>query len=273
MNKWRIRMAAASLTVAGPALAGSVLELLTTEYTQDPPILGTVEISTLDNLSRIEITSITSNESGGMIFRGDRGEMIAIDHEVQQYYVIDQAMMNRMATQVSDAMQQMQQALEAMPPEQRALAEQMMQRQMQPAEAPAKPPVTLSKTGETDEIAGYDCEYYDVMQESRKIRDLCVTTWEEIEEGRQVAAAMMQVADFFESMREAFAGAGGLDVMDRQQEMFSYMEQLQGYPVLSRDYDATGKMTMESRLQSAGHVEVAEALFEPPNGYTQQALQ
>lgn len=273
MSSGRVRVALAGLLLAGPATAGSVLELLTTEYKQDPPILGTVEISTLDNSSRIEITSITSNESGGMIFRGDTGDMVVIDHEVQQYYVLDQATMNRLATQVSDAMQQMREALEAMPPEQRALAEQMMQQQIRPAAAPPAPPSTLSRTGESDEIAGFECEYYDVMREGRKIRSLCVTAWEQIEEGREVASAMMQVAKFFENMREAMSGAGGLDVMDRQQEMFAYMEELHGYPVLSRDYDATGKLTMESRLQSAGHAEIPESLFEPPNGYTQQALQ
>lgn len=273
MNRWRGLLIPAVLLLSTQAPASSVLELMTTEYTQDPPILGTVEISTAGSSTRIEITSITSNESGGMIFNGDRKEMIAIDHSVQEYYVIDEAMMNQMAAQVSDAMQQMQEALEAMPPEQRALAEQMMQGRM-PSAAPApKPEVSLKETGASDSIAGHDCAYFDVMQGDRKIRELCVTDWDDIEEGREVATAIMHVADFFESMRQAFSGAGGLDVMDRQREMFGYMDELDGYPVLSRDFDAAGQLTMESRLQSSGHVEVNPLLFEPPHGYLQQSLQ
>ncbi|HSD69257.1 MAG TPA: hypothetical protein VLB07_06885, partial [Woeseiaceae bacterium] len=77
--------------------AGAVLELVTTEYTQDPPIIGTVEISTEGRESRIEITSVTSNESGGMIYRSGKKEMIAMDHAAREYYIIDQATMDRMA--------------------------------------------------------------------------------------------------------------------------------------------------------------------------------
>lgn len=246
---------------------------MSTEYAQDPPVVGTVEISTMGKSSRIEITSVSSSESGGMIYNAERQEMIAIDHGAQEYYVIDKEMMNRMASQVSQAMAQMKEALAAMPPEQRALAEQMMKQQMPQPQLEAGPPVDINKTGESGSIAGYDCDYYDVMQDGRRIRDLCVTGWDDIDEGRDVAAAMMELAGFFKSMREAFAGAGGMGVMDRQQEMFAYMRELEGYPVLSRDYDAAGELQTESRLRSAGHVDLSPELFEPPASYRQQALQ
>lgn len=262
-----------SALLCGPAHAGSVLELLTTEYKQEPPIIGTVQISTSGDSSRLEITSVSSNESGGMIYRADSKEMIAIDHEAQEYFVIDQETMDRIAAQVSAQLQAMQEELAAMPPEQRALAEQMMQMKMPDADAEAVPASMLEKTGESDTVSGFECEYYDVMREGRKIRDLCMTSWEDIEEGREVASAMMKLADFFENMRKAFSGTGGLDVMDRQQEMFAYMEALNGYPVYSRDYDASGRLESEARLQSAGHEEISPAMFEPPPGYMERALQ
>ncbi len=264
---------AATTLVAPIALASSVLELMTTEFDKNPPVVGTVEISTMGKSSRVEITSVSSSESGGMIYNAERQEMIAIDHGAQEYYVIDKEMMDQMAGQVSDAMKQMQEALDAMPPEQRALAEQMMKQRMPQPQVEAGPPVELNKTGESDSIAGYDCEYYDVMQEGRRIRELCITGWDDIEEGREVAGAMMELAGFFESMREAFAGAGGLGVMDRQQEMFAYMRDLNGYPILSRDYDAAGTLQTESKLRSAGRVDLNPALFEPPESYREQALQ
>jgi hypothetical protein len=101
---------------------------------------------------------------------------------------------------------------------------------------------------------------------------LCVTPWSEIAEGKQAAQAMMELADFFENMRKAFAGAGGLDAMDRQQEMFAYMEELGGYPVLSRDYDSNGRLESESRLQAARSEKISAALFDPPPGYLQLEL-
>jgi hypothetical protein len=253
------------------AHAGAVLELLTTEYTQDPPIIGTVQISTEGRESRIEITSVSSNESGGMIYRSGKKEMIAMDHAAREYYVIDQATMDRMAAQVRSAMEQTQAALDAMSPEERALAEQMIQRSLS-ADAEAVVDYKLVASGKGDEIAGFECSYYDVVQDGRKIRDLCVTPWSEIAEGKQAAEAMMELADFFENMRKAFAGAGGLDAMDRQQEMFAYMEELGGYPVLSRDYDVNGRLESESRLQAARSENISASLFDPPPGYQQLEL-
>lgn len=272
MKKMRFAAILPVLAMLSPAAhAGAVLELLTTEYTEDPPIIGTVQISTEGRESRIEITSVTSNESGGMIYRSGKKEMIAMDHAAREYYVIDQATMDRMAEQVRLAMEQTEAALESMTPEDRALAEQMMKRSREDADRGAKH--KLVALGSQDKIAGYECDYYDVMQEDRKIRDLCVTPWSAIAEGKQAATAMMELADYFENMREAFAGAGGLDAMDRQQEMFAYMEELGGYPVLSRDYDTDGRLLSESRLQSARSEKISPSMFEPPPGYQQLDLQ
>lgn len=269
----RALAALAAAAISPPALSGAAMELMTSEYRQDPPILGTVEIWTDGDLSRLEITSISSSESGGLIYRADRKEMVAIDNVEQEYYVIDQEMMDRMAAQVNEQMRLMQEQLAAMPPEQRALAEQMMQVRLPKQDADAAPASTLKKTGESDTVSGFDCDYYDVIREGRKIRDICITPWDELEEGREVAGAMMSLADFFEDMRKAFAGTGGLQVMDRQQEMFEYMEELNGYPVYSRDYNPAGQLVMESRLKSAGHVDVDPVLFEPPEGYIERQLQ
>jgi hypothetical protein len=177
-----------------------------------------------------------------------------------------------MAAQVRSAMEQTEAALEAMPPEERALAEQMIQRPLT-SEEQAELKHKLVSTGTSDRIAGFDCRYYDVMQGGSKIRDLCITPWDKIEEGREAAQAMKELADFFENMRKAFAGAGGLDVMDRQQEMFDYMEELGGYPVLSHDYDLEGKLESESRLRAARSEKISPALFDPPPSYKQLELQ
>lgn len=273
LMKMRIVPMLLAVAATSPAVhAGAVLELLTTEYSQDPPIIGTVQISTEGRESRIEITSVSSNESGGMIYRSEKKEMIAMDHAAREYYVIDQATMDRMAAQVRSAMEQTEAALEAMSPEKRALAEQMIQRSLS-TDAETVVDYDLVASGEGDEIAGFDCRYYDVMQKGRKIRDLCVTPWSEIAEGKQAAQAMMELGDFLENMRKAFSGAGGLEAMDRQQEMFAYMEELGGYPVLSRDYDASGRVESESRLEVARSEKINASLFDPPPGYQQLALQ
>ena len=262
----------AMLTAVDRAEAGAVVEWMTTEYSDGTPVVGTIEVSTEGKSSRLEITSVTSNESGGMIYRSDRKEMIAIDHEAKEYYVIDEPTLALMADRVRESTRQVEQALAAMTPEERAVAEQMLPNRTAREQFPAAES-ELKATGENDIIAGYACSYYDVLYQGRKVRDLCITDWDKIEAGRQAARAMKEFSDFFAGMRDAFTGAGGLDALDRQQEMFVYMDRLKGYPVLSRDYDAEGNSTNETRLKSARTSSIDAALFKPPPGYAERAIQ
>ena len=260
-----------AIGAAAPVFAGSVMELVTTEYHDEPPAVGTVQISTQDGVSRMEVTSVSNDESGGMIFRDKSREFIAIDHEEREYYVIDEAAMERIGTQLSSAMQQMQEALAGMPPEQRAMAEQMMKQHI-PAPAPEPAPMTVRKTGNSDTINGFDCDYYEVQQQGAKIRELCVTGWDDIDGGREAADSMLAMAGFFENMAEQFSAGSGIEVMGEQRELFQHMRELDGYPVLTREFDDAGGLESESRLKSATTRDIDPSFFDPPQGYRQKDL-
>ena len=260
-----------SFVVAGPSLADSILEFQSTEFSQGQPVVGTVQISASGKDTRLEIVSVSSAEAGGMIFHGDRNEMIILDHAQGNYMIIDQDRMNAMASQVSEAMSQMQEALAAMPPEQRALAEQMMQKRF-PAEAPKKSPNTINDLGSHGEVAGIACRNYEVIRDGRKVRELCVSEWDDIEGGQETAAALKGVAEFFEGMRKAFSGAGGMDAFDRQQELFGHMNELDGYPVLYRDFNASGALERQVLLTSAREDDLSPGFYAPPATYTFQEL-
>ena len=73
-------------------------------------------------------------------------------------------------------------------------------------------------------------------------------------------------------MRQAFSGAGGMDVFDRQQELFGHMEELDGYPVLYRDFSSSGSLERQTILTGAREEEVPPGFFQPPAGYTFQEL-
>jgi hypothetical protein len=261
----------ATLLAFSQVFAGSVIELVTTEYRDEPPVIGTVEISTQDGVSRMEVTSVSSDESGGMIFREKSGEFIAIDHEEKEYYVIDEAAMERIGNQLGSALQQMQEALADMPPEQRAMAEQMMKQHL-PAPAQAPEPMTVRKTGATDAINGFRCQYYEVKQQGAKIRELCVTDWSDIDGGREAADSMLAMAGFFDKMADQFSSGSGMDVMGQQRELFQHMRELGGYPVLTREFDDSGRVESESRLKSARTSDIDPVLFNPPQGYRKMDL-
>jgi len=99
-----------------------------------------------------------------------------------------------------------------------------------------------------------------------------VSAWDDLEGGQETSAALRGVANFFEEMRKAFSGAGGMDVFDRQQELFGHMNELDGYPVLYRDFDASGAMTRETQLTSASQKDISADFFDPPKAYTPQEM-
>ncbi len=260
-----------SLATAMPSYADSILEFQTTEFGGGQPIVGTVQISTSGSNTRIEIISVSSAEAGGMIYHGDKKEMIILDHAQGNYMIISQRQMDAMAAQIGDAMSQMQEALAAMPPEQRAMAEQMMQQRF-PAKPPQRAPDTINDLGSTGEVAGIGCRNYEVVRDGRKVREICVSDWDDIHGGQETADAIKGVADFFEGMRRAYSAAGGMDVFDRQQELFEHMKEVDGYPILHRDFSAGGSLERQTVLTGAKEETIRPGFFEPPDTYSLQEL-
>lgn len=254
------------------AIAGAVLKTETREYHVDPPAVGTTTMLADGGLLRVEINSVSSAEDGLIIFRGDREEMIVADSERLEYYVIDEQTMNQMAAQVSDAMKQMDEMMKTLPPDQRAMAEQMMKQQMPALQSKPEAPSTLQKTGKTDTINGYDCEYYEVFRGGKRTREMCVAKWGDIDGGSEAVDAMIGMGKFFETMHDAFASASGTDFMGKQQEIFAHMRQLGGYPVYAKDYSDSGALEGESTLKSSHSESIESAMFEAPKGYRRQEM-
>ncbi len=271
MSLTRNALLFSALALPLPALAGGVLVLEVNEHYDGVPVVSTIEISTRGQATRMEVETPSRQEAGGMIYRGDSGEMIALDHGSKSYYVLDEASMRRMGEQLGSAMQQMQEALESMSPEQRAMAEKMMKQHL-PQLQQATPqqeqvPATVHAMDTTDTISGFECDYYEVRRGERKIRELCVTPWAGIPGGRDIADAMLDMADFFERMTSALSQETGFPVPVDQQEIFAHLKELDGYPVLTREFDRAGKVATESVLKSATAAELDASIFEPPAGY------
>lgn len=237
-----------SLAMAAPSLADSVLRLQTTEFGQGEPIVGTVQISTSGANTRLEIISVTSEEAGGMIFNGVDKEMIILDHLQGQFMVIDQARMNAMAAQASEELPQ------------------------DGAATTMTSPDTINALGSHGVVADIECKTYEVVRNGRKVRELCVSDWDDIDGGQETAEALRNVTEFFENMRHAYSSTGAMEVFDRQQELFGHMAALDGYPVLYRDFSPRGSLLRQTILTSARREELSPSFFEPPKGYVLQAL-
>lgn len=229
--------------LAATAHADSILEFQTTEFGGGKPIVGTVQVATSGSNTRLEIISVTSDEAGGMIYHGDKQEMIILDHANGNYIVINQRQIDELTTNVGAAVTR-----------------------QSPDSAPARP-MTINDLGSHGEVIGISCRNFEVIRGGRKVRELCVSEWDDIHGGQATANAIKAVADFFEGMRRAFAAAGGMEVFDRQQELFEHMKELDGYPLLYRDFSPSGSMRRQTILTGARAESIPPERFNPPRGY------
>ena len=266
-------LAAASVLLL-PALAdaGSLIRMESRDYRASPAAQSTVEIGTDGPFMRMDAVGQSASDAGSMVFRSDAGEMTAIDHSRKEYFVLDEAALQGLAGQVNDAMAEMQAALAELPPEQRAMAEQMMKQRMGGAMNKPATPRELTKTGESETVNGYDCELYDVFESGRKTRDMCVTSWSNIEGGSAFRDNMVGMAKFFEHMCDMFS-QNGMDLMGSRSDVFSHMREINGFPVRARNYDGAGTVVDETTLVSSESQSFDATFFQAPEGYTAQRLE
>ena len=263
---------AATLAVV-PAVAGVVYEIEVKDHEQSPPRTDSMEAAVEGKNIKMEILPDESGRGRGeMIFRGDRREMVVVDHDDKSYYVVDQATLGQLAGQVSSAMGAMQEALKNVPESERRKIEEMMKQRMpSAAQAPERPKSELKKTGEKGTHAGYPCVKYEVLRDGRKIRELWVTDWGNVEGGEDVVDTFEDMADFFKELMDSIPdfGQGG----PSGDPAFEHMREIGGFPVVTREFDEyDGSLEDESTLRSARRRTLDPDAFEPPSGYKRRSM-
>ena len=107
-----------------------------------------------------------------VIFDAGTRAMIVIDHDRREYTKIGQAEMQQMGAALSQAMQQMEQALANVPPEMREQMKGMMGGAM--TGLGNEPLVTVENTGRTETVAGHACTVYRTIMQGRTINESCM---------------------------------------------------------------------------------------------------
>ena len=260
-------LAVAPLPAAPPAAnPGIVYQLEVREVgAAGEPMTMTTSIEG-ENL-KIEVPPQNGQGRTDMIFRGDRREMIMVNHGARRYVVMDEATIKQMTAQLSSAMSQMQEMLKNVPPEQRAAMEEMMRGRgmaMPSQQAPSE----LRRTSESGTQSGYAAVKYQIVRDGTVERDLWVTEWANIEGSAEARPAFERMASF---MQELMAGLTEI-VGDMGQDSFRHMSEMNGFPVLTVEYDDDGQPEMETRLLSASEQTLPATAFEPPSGYTRQSI-
>jgi len=263
------------------AWAGVVFEVETT-YHSGSPRVETSEMSVEKPNLKMEIAS--GREGSGKqqdtaIFRGDRREMVVINHEEQYYMVMDSASIARIGGQVSGAMDQamkeINKHMEGLDPKQREMMEKMLKGNMpggMPGTTPTPPKRAKSeyrKTGERANKKGYPCVKYEVLRGGEKTQELWVTDWSNVKGSQETAETFKEMAEFFEEMMDSIEdsmGDFGGGFSGFESDEIDVFAKIGGFPVVTRDFEG-GELESETVLESVTERDLDPDAFEPPKGY------
>ncbi len=215
------------------------------------------------------------SDSGEMVFNLAKKEMLLIDHQEKSYIILDEQAVEKISSQISSAMAEYERALENVPPQQRKMMENMLKKQMPQGSSKASPVETkLQATGATEIVNGYKARVHEVYTNGKKTQELFVTRWDNIKGNEALIDVFEGMGGFFKKMTDAFAQGPLADriPMAAQGNWLEQVNQLNGFPVLVREFGPTGEPTKETRLTKAEEASFEAAIFQAPSGYKRRSL-
>jgi hypothetical protein len=228
------------LLASAPAWAGKRISMESTDLTTNT----TTARETLIDTNRLRVndgdTSILFLTQGG-----DR--MVILTKSRNEYQEIDKAMMDQMAGPMAEMAKMMQ----GMPPEQRAMMEQMMKGKMGAATpAAVAPPIYTAKGAAT--VNGFRCTNYDETEGGQKTAEICAAARADL---------LLNTSDFqvFERMR-AFTQAMAGPMAQMMPRTSGPRTGLNGFPVQTVEF-AGGKATSREQVKSIADVTLTDADF------------
>ncbi|MBT8092409.1 MAG: DUF4412 domain-containing protein [Gammaproteobacteria bacterium] len=215
------------------------------------------------NMIRIDEVGAGQGD-GSMIFLGDK--LLYLDHREKSYFVMDEAMLDDVSAQMNEAMAEMERQLASMPPEQRAMVEQMMKGQMQgmmtKPDAPIPAP-SVESLG-SGKWQSHDCEKYAVFEGGEKTQEVCATDLAGIDGADEIMQAFRSMAAYITELAESMPM-----MADEGLNPGELMDKINGFPVHAIDFE-NGKVVGQSSLDSVTEKDLDPQLFAAPDGYLRQ---
>lgn len=160
----------------------------------------TNQIQIESNRMRAESTG-PRGEKQVVIFDGARQVLMMIDNEKKSYTELTQAEADKIGSQVSDAMAEMQKQMASLPPGQRAQMEAIMKGRMGGAGAAgaAARKTQYRKVG-TDKVGSWTCDKYEGYNGAEKVSEVCTVDPKAFGVTMADFAVSKQLAAFFKKV-------------------------------------------------------------------------
>ena len=259
----RLYFALISLTLPLASQAGVALDMVTKDMSGTEKERS--QIYAQDGFLRLDSDGGPFAADVSLIFDGSR--FLVMDHGEKTYIIMDEAMLTRMTDKMSEAMEQMKAELARLPPEQRAMAEQMMSAQMQGMMGSAEPapPPRVEATGSA-EWGGRACTTYDVFENDIKTQEICAAPLDQIEGAAEMMDTFQGMAGFVKKLSESLPGPLGSSF---NQHPGMVAELIEGFPIHTVEF-RMGEPDSEVSMESIREEALAAAKFEVPDGYKLQ---
>lgn len=237
------------------AQAGNVMEMVTLDMSGK--LIDSMTFYTESGRSRMDQTGEDGNYS--MIFKDDR--FVFLDHAQKNYMIMDEAMLTDMAGQINEAMKELQAQLESMPPEQRAMMEEMMKQQMGGMDITATEPVLEIREAGSGSWRDWDCRMTEMLENGTMIQQICSVDFDEVDGSGAVRDEFQRMGRLLGKFFDAipYAGEGIRNPMELIGEMG-------GFPVRAVEFEG-GTAVRETILESTAEQDIDASRFDMPAGY------
>jgi hypothetical protein len=255
-----------ALALSSPALAGVVIELESRDLVADQAT-PSHKIFADGEMLRMEVQG-GEDQDTTMIFRDN--VIYIVNHRDKSYFKLDEAMLEELGSQVSQAMKMMEEKLAQLPPEQRAMVEKMMQgqmgAQMQGGMLGGAPQPQRIEAEGSQKVESYSCKKYGVYRGTEKTSEILVAPADEVGAAAEALDAIRAMARFSETMLESFKDSPLAGMVDNPYQVLS---EIDGFPVVTREFEG-GRATEETVLKSANRESLDAGLFKPPADYKEK---
>lgn len=240
------------------AEAGVVITSIDTSFA-DSRDSGTSTAYIGDNGMRAETRAHSENTT--IIFRSDKEVFWMINRAENSYTEMTRKDIKKIKGQMDESTRMMQEQMKNMPPEQRAMVEQMMKGQAIPAQ-PEK--TVFKKIASGIKVNKWNCDKYDGYRGGQLTEEVWTTSWKNLGIDQKDFRVMQRMGAFMSELSPDAASQFNIGSDEWEKE-----QGYPGVPVRTISY-SRGKKVFQTEIQDIKKQQIDPSLFELPKGLTKQ---
>ena len=203
------------------------------------------------------------------IFKDDA--LYVLDTQRKSYMVMDKATVERTANTMNEAMERMRAQMTNMPPEQRAMMENMLKQRGVPMPGNSAKPVKYdaTATGASATAAGRSCKVWNVTRDGELWQQLCVVPYASLPGKDEFQALADRMRTLLSKLTESFGKQFADNPLQQAPDLTA---KLNGVPFITRRY-RNGTLDPNEIVVTAWKSQnVSATQFDIPSGYTKQEM-